>query len=89
MGCVETAGNSNNIQPEKLDEAVRKMDALTKQYKKKESVKTKIILLGAGESGKSTLLKQMRNLHGSPYNDSELYDYKPFLTQVNPQYNTQ
>lgn len=39
----------------------------------------KLLLLGAGESGKSTLVKQMKIIHGSTYNQTELMSYKPTI----------
>ena len=39
----------------------------------------KILLLGAGESGKSTVLKQMRILHGGGYSVSDKQDFRPVV----------
>lgn len=37
----------------------------------------KILLLGAGESGKSTLVKQMKIIHSNGFTTSELSAYRP------------
>jgi len=37
----------------------------------------KLLLLGAGESGKSTLVKQMKIIHGHGYTNEELQSYRP------------
>ena len=39
----------------------------------------KILLLGAGESGKSTIVKQMRIIHGNGYSPEECMTYRPVI----------
>lgn len=35
------------------------------------------MILGSGESGKSTIVKQMKIIHLKGYSDDELYNYRP------------
>lgn len=44
-----------------------------------ESSKVKLLLLGAGESGKSTIFKQMKVIYGVPYNDDEKRQILPVI----------
>ena len=41
--------------------------------------KVKILLLGAGESGKTTFLKQMRIIHGKDYDEQALLQFRPII----------
>ena len=78
MGCLGSTP-SNNAEAKRVDSGINEQ---TKIYEQVERVKYKLLLLGAGESGKSTLLKQMRMLHGRQFDQSELLAAKPHLTQV-------
>ncbi|GAB1600992.1 guanine nucleotide-binding protein subunit alpha-13-like isoform X2 [Argonauta hians] len=57
----------------------RKIDRMLARDKKNSRLVVKLLLLGAGESGKSTFLKQMRIIHGSDFNEDSLREYKPVI----------
>lgn len=54
----------------------RRGASLTRQEEKRMSREVKLLLLGAGASGKSTVLKQMRYLHRKPFSPGEVEDYR-------------
>lgn len=74
MGCVQSAGID--------DEAKARNDEIESQLKRdRASAKNeiKMLLLGAGESGKSTVLKQMKLIHHGGYNNAERESYKEII----------
>ena len=72
-----STNNGEGHQADNRQETKRSTD-IDRQLAKaasQEQTKFKLLLLGAGESGKSTILKQMRLLYGAPWTDDELRKY--------------
>lgn len=44
-----------------------------------DSRELKVLLLGAGESGKSTIMKQLKIIHQNGFSEEELYSYVPII----------
>ncbi|KAI9312247.1 G protein alpha subunit [Dichotomocladium elegans] len=55
----------------------QRIDKMIEEDSKKRKRECKILLLGSGESGKSTIVKQMKIIHQSGYSDDELYAWRP------------
>jgi len=74
MGCVQSTGVD--------DEAKARNDEIENQLKRDRMMaknEIKMLLLGAGESGKSTVLKQMKLIHHGGYSDQEKDSYKEII----------
>ena len=52
-----------------------------KRYSREAKREVKLLLLGAGESGKSTFIKQMRIIHGMGYSDEDKKSFVPIVHQ--------
>jgi predicted GTPase len=69
---------SNGVDAKAL-KASRDLDKLINKAYAIESDKVKLLLLGAGESGKSTIFKQMRVLFGAPLSEEEINQITPVV----------
>jgi len=67
-------GNCGSSEP-KTENDKQIADMIKKERKEMEKT-VKILVLGAGESGKSTLVKQMKIIHGDGYSPEELKDFR-------------
>lgn len=69
--------------PEEIDQyqRSRKIDKMLELDKRNRRKLVKLLLLGAGESGKSTFLKQMRIIHGLNFDDDSIAEYRLHIYQ--------
>jgi len=59
----------------------REIDKIIERDKQHYRRQVKLLLLGAGESGKSTFLKQMRIIHGYDFDDTVIEEYRTVIYQ--------
>jgi guanine nucleotide-binding protein subunit alpha len=57
----------------------REIEKLIREDGKKMAKEVKLLLLGAGESGKSTILKQMKLIHTAGFSKNDRDDYKVII----------
>ncbi|KJA20858.1 hypothetical protein HYPSUDRAFT_141607 [Hypholoma sublateritium FD-334 SS-4] len=57
----------------------REAEKQLKEAKAKMASQVKVLLLGSGDSGKSTVLKQMRLIHKLPFSPSEIEHYRQLV----------
>jgi guanine nucleotide-binding protein subunit alpha len=57
----------------------RELDRIIRQDEKRMARQVKLLLLGAGESGKSTILKQMKLIYSQGFSKNEKLEWKPVI----------
>ncbi|TEB37720.1 heterotrimeric G-protein alpha subunit, GPA3-like protein [Coprinellus micaceus] len=71
-GCVSTADRAGKARSDEID---RQIEEDNRRFKRE----CKILLLGSGESGKSTIVKQMKIIHKNGFSPAELAEYRPVV----------
>ncbi|EQK97639.1 hypothetical protein G6O67_004666 [Ophiocordyceps sinensis] len=66
---IRSKDNGDNIRSRDIDRVLR-------QDEKRMAKEVKLLLLGAGESGKSTILKQMKLIYSQGFNNHERLEWK-------------
>ena len=73
MGC-----GASSIESE-AKERSKMIDEELQKSKQDSKMVVKLLLLGPGDSGKSTIVKQMRIIHESGYNEEDRKHYRPVV----------
>ena len=76
MGCTASKDGPEEQERKKL---AREIEHSLACQAKREAEKIKLLLLGAGESGKSTVFKQMKVIYGDQYSDAERKQQRPTI----------
>uniref|UniRef100_A0A8D2D8A3 G protein subunit alpha i1 n=1 Tax=Sciurus vulgaris TaxID=55149 RepID=A0A8D2D8A3_SCIVU len=70
MGCTLSAEDKAAVERSKM------IDRNLREDGEKAAREVKLLLLGAGESGKSTIVKQMKIIHEAGYSEEECKQYR-------------
>ena len=76
---------SNNSEKQESAELLhsRRLDKEIREDEKQKQKEAKLLLLGAGDSGKSTILRSMRLVHQIPFTVSERENYRKLIFSQN------
>ena len=66
MGCASSSAGGGYVVDSAKDKASAELDAQLEQQQAEENAIVKLLVLGTGESGKSTVFKQMKILYSVP-----------------------
>ncbi|KAJ6451199.1 heterotrimeric G protein alpha subunit 4 [Mycena sanguinolenta] len=78
-GCVSSPSAPGGEVSELDKQRHRQAEKDLKELKAKMAVQVKVLLLGSGDSGKSTILKQMRLIHRVPFTTPEIESFRQLV----------
>ncbi|KAH8827686.1 heterotrimeric G protein alpha subunit 4 [Flagelloscypha sp. PMI_526] len=78
-GCVSSPAAPGVVVTDADREKHRQAEKALKEAKARLASQVKVLLLGSGDSGKSTILKQMRVIHKLPFSAQEIESYRQLV----------
>ena len=75
-GCVNASASPEERENLRVSQNI---DRQLKADQRKMQRQVKLLLLGAGESGKSTFLKQMKIIHGVVFEEDQITEYRQII----------
>ncbi|XP_005991772.1 guanine nucleotide-binding protein G(t) subunit alpha-2 [Latimeria chalumnae] len=72
-------GSGASAEDKELAKRSKELEKKLKEDGDKEAKTVKLLLLGAGESGKSTIVKQMKIIHQDGYSEEECLEFKAII----------
>lgn len=76
MGCGTSALTDEEREAREMS---KRIDSELKAEKRGNNAEVKLLLLGAGESGKSTFAKQMQIIHKNGFTEEERLTQRPVI----------
>ncbi|KAJ7615769.1 heterotrimeric G protein alpha subunit 4 [Mycena polygramma] len=78
-GCISSPAPPGSEVSDRDRALHRQAEKALKEAKAKMNVQVKVLLLGSGDSGKSTILKQMRLIHKVPFSAQETESFRQLV----------
>ncbi|KAI2518281.1 GNAT2 isoform 1, partial [Pan troglodytes] len=72
-------GSGASAEDKELAKRSKELEKKLQEDADKEAKTVKLLLLGAGESGKSTIVKQMKIIHQDGYSPEECLEFKAII----------
>ena len=79
--CCASCPSGKTAEEVELASRSKQIDRQIKNDQRKMQQEVKLLLLGAGESGKSTFLKQMKIIHGVVFEPEHLKEFRKIIYQ--------
>ncbi|KAJ3264787.1 hypothetical protein HDU77_007636, partial [Chytriomyces hyalinus] len=76
MGQCSSSSSDDQVRTRRNIKINRQLSLERRAKRKAASCEVRLLLLGTAETGKSTLLKQLKVVHGIPFTDTEICHYR-------------